>query len=300
MQQESGDAAVIRELAERLLGVRYPFGPLEAQRARLLPGALPDGLPLDLPLPAGGRLIGSAVQPQGPRPGAPPSGEGIDIVLDIPGSEAEILGFYDDTLGGLGWSVAAGPQLHQGGFQPFPMPPSRTFCQSPRGPWLSVRVLSEGSGPGDVRIHVNTATAGPCADQTGAQAGMPRPFRILPPLAAPSGVAMETLGGGGSESRVSSSGIATTTQGAVELERHFAGQFAVAGWVRQDGGVNGPLAWSTWRSTGEGDWHGLLFVVEEPEHNQRFLHARAETDSPSGRGGWGTGPGMWTSARPLR
>jgi len=102
-------------------------------------------------------------------------------------------------------------------------------------------------------------------------------FDILPQLRAPPGVRLVSNGGGsaGSE-RASSEATAFTDQGAGELEAYFADQLAAAGWTRFDGGTDGPLAWSTWRLPREGDWQGLLFVLESAE-GRRDLYLRAGT-----------------------
>lgn len=294
MQQSEGTAA-IRELAERLIGARYPFLPQAAQRARLFPGELPDSLALDLPLPPNSQLIGSASEPASPSPGAPPSGEHINIVVDAPGTADELLGFYERELVARGWFVAPTEVFRPGGFDAMQRPPSRTFCRSPRGPSLSVRVLPLAE-TNDIRIQIDTASPGPCANPAGARMGMPVGGQMLPALTAPAGVYMETLSGGGSQSRWSSNATAETDMPAAELEAHFAQQLAAAGWTRRDGGLTGPLAWSIWTSPGDGNWRGYLYVLEEPEPNRRWLHVRAELPGQGWSGGGATG---WVSTTGL-
>ena len=296
--QQPDDLTLLRELAERLLGAPFPFFTGEAPRARLFPGSLPADLPLDLPLPPGSRLIGSAVTPRASRPGARPAGEGFEIVLDAPGAGADTLAFYERALTERGWSAPAAPQIERhGGFTPMPMPPSRIFCRSPRGPWLSVRVSPRSTGPSEVRIHLDTATPGPCAAPRGPL-GLPPGADLLPALSAPAGVPLDTLGGGGGGTLWHSNAIAWTEQRVAELEAHFGGQLAAAGWTRRDGGVNGPLAWSTWTLATDADWQGLLFVLEEPVPGRRWLHVRAELQTQAGLGGgagWTSlGPGGWS------
>ena len=58
--QPAGQTAQLRELAERLLLPPYPSPDGQGRTAHLLPGQLPDTLPLALPVPPGSRLVGSA------------------------------------------------------------------------------------------------------------------------------------------------------------------------------------------------------------------------------------------------
>src|SRR5581483_3074849 len=61
---ESQDAALLAELAQR-----WRVGPTGAVRAanvrQLLPGQLPDAMPLTVPIPAGSRLVGSVLRGAG-------------------------------------------------------------------------------------------------------------------------------------------------------------------------------------------------------------------------------------------
>lgn len=43
------------------------------------------------------------------------------------------------------------------------------------------------------------------------------------------------------------------------------------------GGANGPLAWSTWKVPGEGDYQGFLSVLGTPSQNRKDLHVQVES-----------------------
>ena len=150
-------------------------------------------------------------QPGSARPGAPITGELFDIIFDAPGAAEDILGFFEHALVDRGWSVAdiRRPAMG-GGFEMMRMAPSRTFCRSPRGPSLSVRVLPVTAGTNDVRIHIDTASPGPCATPPGGANGHASwPSASAGPF-APAGVFMEGFGGGGSESHWTSNATAET------------------------------------------------------------------------------------------
>jgi hypothetical protein len=94
------DDALLRELAERLLSQTAgpPGQPIPTPQ--LLPGALPDDLPLTLPVPPGGRLLGSVAR----------RADGTlftaDIVYDAPGAATDVVALYERALAPQGWAAA--------------------------------------------------------------------------------------------------------------------------------------------------------------------------------------------------
>src|SRR5262245_21519691 len=150
-------SAPLQTLAERLLAppVVGPDG--QRHTVRLLPGQLPSGLPLALPIPPQSHLVGSLLY----------SVEGkvmnASVVLDVPGAGAEVPALYQQALPGHGWQMRvqdlhAAPQRSATahGFQP-PSPPALeqlplVFCHSPTGPWLSVATFPGATGFTDVRL----------------------------------------------------------------------------------------------------------------------------------------------------
>jgi hypothetical protein len=80
--------------------------------------------------------------------------------------------------------------------------------------------------------------------------------------------------------------VAQTDISAADLEADLSLQLEDAGWTKVDGGIDGPAAWSTWDVPADGNWQGLLFIVELPAENQRALSIRAYSTS----GGFGPGP----------
>jgi hypothetical protein len=104
----------------------------------------------------------------------------------------------------------------------------------------------------------------------------------LPALRAPDGVVLQSSGSSMGGPRQQSDAIANTSKTSAELESFFAQQLAAAGWTRVAGGANTPLAFSTWKVPGDGDWQGVLIVIEMPSKDRRSLMLRAE--SPTGVG----------------
>ncbi|MBX6378668.1 MAG: hypothetical protein IRY95_08985 [Clostridia bacterium] len=291
------EARQVRELAQRLLS----FGPRvpgeEAVTVDLLPGQLPEGLPVDLPVPPGGRIVGSAARHRG--------GEfiGATVVLDLPVSDpaaggAEAVAFVQQALEQQGWRPASAGRPH-GGFQP-PVVAGGLFCQGEAGPWfLNLSAFQGTAGTADVRVYVekDLVHGGPCARRLELEPRVPPGSDRIPPLYAPAGVSLEGVGGGGSGNQWRSEATARTTMPVAELEAHFARQLQAAGWVRQAGGADGPLAWSLWAVPGEGEWRGFLYALEGPGDGRRSLLVEVAAGDPSAAGGGGAaGAGMTTAA----
>jgi hypothetical protein len=268
-----------QELATRLLLPGY-YGQQDNAKyeLRLFPAALPPDPKIDLPQPSGARLIGSSLRL---RNGAPAS---LDVVLDVPASTADVAGLFERELGKLGWSVAPnrGPS-NQGGFVPAVVTSNRMFCKGENPPWYSITVFAPPSAPFDVRAHIDfihpaigtgNTYVGPCSTQNVPP--MSGGLNKLPALRAPDGVLLRGgMGGMSGNDRQTSEANATTKLTANDLETAFAQQLAAAGWTRVARGADGPVAWSTWKLPGEGDWRGVLFI-NETGADRRSLMVRAE------------------------
>jgi hypothetical protein len=267
------------ELASRLLSPSYmPDG--AAYEVRLFPTQLPADPKIDLPEPAGARLVGSALRLRNGKAAS------LDVVVDVPAGTADVIGFYERELTKLGWSPAPnrGPSSQGGGFvQTFPGT-NRMFCKGENPPWYSVNIYTPPSAPIDVRAHVEFTNpnalaggsyVGPCSPTPqGVQIG--GGLNKLPALRAPDGVVLRGgMGGSSGMDRQTSEAGATTKLSANDLETQFAQQLAAAGWTRIARGADGPVAWSTWKIPGDGDWRGLL-LVNETSADRRSLLVRAE------------------------
>jgi hypothetical protein len=314
--QQSDDVPVPMALALRLAqgSLYYGYaGPSDEPSLTILPGALPDDLPLRIPMPPGGRLLGSVVSVAPsfiavsfgggrPRP-RPRGGDLVTVYLDVPGGAERILASFEQPMAEQGWRPPAiDPDSVMrrrmgrggGGFQstgaPFYVPPSRTFCASERGPSLRVVVNLRDAGPQDVRLYLSLFDTGQCAESADDDddAYMPqfRITRMLPVLQPPMGVEMWGGGGGGSDQDWHTDATAHTDMDAAALVAHFGGQFRAAGWTQRDEGVNGALAWSRWTSE-DGRYEADLWVIEAPEPGERYLRLRAQRAEPGSSHGAG-------------
>jgi hypothetical protein len=275
----------LAELAARLISPPYPMPDGSTQKVTLHPGAMPPNAGFDLPVPTGAHLVGSVLRQ---RTGANPS---FDVVLDVPGGPDDVTSFYERELAKKGLTPPPIPQQMQpGGFQGTVGPAKgSTFCKGDSLPAVSVSVFSRQGAANDVRVHFEPAQTGsaqqfmgsPCSQKGG---GPPQgmPAQRLPALRAPDGVLLQAMGSSMGGPRQQSDAMATTSKGAAELESFFEQQLAAAGWTRVAGGANAPLAFSTWKVPGDGDWQGVLIVIEMPAKDRRSLMLRAE--SPTGFG----------------
>jgi hypothetical protein len=253
------EAAVVRALAERLLG----------RDVRLVPGETPEGLSLDVPVPLGGRLLGSVVRPGVPRAPATSAGEQVEVVLEAPGEAPALLAFYEEALARQGFAVAPvfGRQ-RPGGFLPSPgWTASPLYCRSEEGPGVSVSVYHEEGRPRDVRVRIEAAPFPPC---TGSGPGVLTPSgetMELPLLSPPPDTQLQPGSSGPGVRGMEA--IADTALSGAALEAHYAAQLEAAGWILRQRGGDGPLAWSAWLAPGAGERHGLLSVVEWPPGQDR-------------------------------
>ncbi|MBI2760974.1 MAG: hypothetical protein HYX51_06065 [Chloroflexi bacterium] len=277
----SADAERLRELAERLLTPPVLGPGAEPVTVRLLPGELPPDAPFAVAaaLPPGGRVVGSVVRRTGDAPA------GATAILDVPGTAAEILNTADRALTARGWTEAPGGGP-PGGLQPALVPIGRLYCESDAGPSLSVTVTPRVTGPSEVRLSLETLFAFQC----GGFGGRPPGAELLPPLTAPAAIRLLPSNplqplAGGKPALSSSDAIAETDLGVAELEGHFAGQLASAGWTLLERGTAGPVAWSTWTVPGAGEWLGVLFVIEGPGAGRRAIHVQVATAAAPPRPG---------------
>jgi hypothetical protein len=290
--QPVDDPAVLRELAEGLLTPAYLSTGGTAQQVQLLVGTVPAGFP-SLPVPPGGRLVGSSLRTAGGELAQ------ADVLNVAPGAEQEIAAFYEQALPPTGWTPPAGsstpPSVSMGGFLPASpfTTPSATYCRAEPEPWLTLSVVPHGVGQSAVRASYQTRLSypvspaqfsGPCTPRSSPVPSAPASFTamtVLPRLTPPPGIPLQGGGGTGSEGQATSEVIATTAMSPGELVAYFGPQLEAAGWVQQAGHLEGPVAYSLWTAPpaepGEAAWQGTLIGVTAPGADRRRLVLRVES-----------------------
>jgi hypothetical protein len=253
------EAALLRVLAERLLG----------PGVRLVPGATPDNLPLDVPAPPGGRLLGSVVRPGAQFAPASTAREHVEVVLEAPDEPPAVLAFYADSFARQGFTVAPvfGRQ-GQSGFLPSPgWVQSPLYCRSEEGPGVSIAVFRDQDHPSDVRVRFEGPPFPPC---TASGPGvLPPPAEVVElPLLVPPPDAQVQPGSSGAGVR-GMEALVETALSAAALEAFYAAQLEAAGWTLRERGGDGPLVWSAWLVPGVGDRQGFLSVLAWPPGQNR-------------------------------
>jgi hypothetical protein len=267
----------VEELARRLLspGALQPG----AETIRLLPGAIPDGLPLPIPQPPGSRLLGSTIQ------GTERHTSSVTVMLDAVGSAPDLLVFYEEEFARLGFhppppNIAPGlPGERLFNYVPEGMVVTgyRGFCPSQVGLFLSTSVQTQPTGLSEVRVTISP-TPRSCGQPPEPPVGEWPRGSFLPWLQAPPGVQLSPGGMGYGTDHAENTYRLITTLSSAAIEARFAQQLAAEGWVRQRGRDDGPVAWSQWEAGrvqsprwGPGVWQGLLLVAQAPGENRRVL-----------------------------
>jgi hypothetical protein len=281
------------EFALRL--ATYP-GDSRTQKAQLLPGQLPDQLPVDIPFPEGSRVLGSLIS----------NPESINMFLDTHLSPEQVLTFYRQRMEALGWQTTDIFQPNRGGLMPTGARSrggNETFYKGLRDPSLTVNglgissawvdefnrnrsgpVLTVNAYPGkgsttDLRLNLNMNGPFP--------PGPPRHMRglpsrnivsLLPALEAPEGSNMTGGGSGGSLNGAHSEITIETNIDLSTLAVHYKTQLEQAGCVLTEEGQNGSLAWITWTLKEDDElWHGFFFILKELDQ-EYYLNMRMKSD----------------------
>jgi hypothetical protein len=258
------------ELLHRLMTSSPPFTPLE-RAVELVVGGLPAALVDEVPLPSGGRLVGSQLTSHQGRLSE------LQVVLDVRGSTAEALRACERELRERGWDPVEdlpGP-MHHGGFVSGAAGDTRMLRRGGQGPilWVAAGTIDETLT--DLRVRLDWQMPRHLEERGGRGMQLPSLNR-MPRLHPPKGVAMEPRGGAGGVGWFSSQGQVGTDLSVPELEAHFASQLVEAGWTRVSGRADEVLGWSSWSLPGEGEWGGLLIVLAAFGTRERSLILRVE------------------------
>lgn len=233
----------------------------------LLPGLLPSGLPLELPLPEEATVIGSLLRHN-------TEGRILEarVVLDSALSTRDIIAFYEEALLAEGWTgrETTPPQ----GFVPRQADRSARFCASERGPFLQVDTSFARGQPTDVELTLTLANAQ--RDCAAVAATLIRPLLTLAPLPllnAPAGSDITAHGVSQFADQASSSALLVTDQSLNELLSHYEAQLEEDGWRRVDGAITKLGAQSRWTASGgsETDWTALFSIADPADPEGRYF-----------------------------
>lgn len=275
MAFDQGSFDDLKELAQRLLSHPFPDGPASVE---ILVGRLPQSAAIDLPIPDGGRLLGSAAHTVDQRPML------VTAELAGEGSPNETLSSYELKLGQAGWSRFEGFGGPRGGFVPSGVPGlGHSYRRGNEGPLLMVSFTETADRLWNVRLRLDWNMPRHIGSYRG---GGPAGAERIPPLTAPPHSNLQPRGGGGGDGTWNSYATLKTAMQVTEIEAHFAEQLTHAGWRRLVGTADDMVAWSSWVLPGDGEWRGVLLVVAPFGNDQRSLTLQIESAERWGGSGW--------------
>ena len=271
--QTPGEENQLEQFVLRLLAP-----PLDQRnhQPRLFPGTLPEDLPIDVPVPENGRVLGTLVR----------SAEQIEIVLESNLTPEEVVAFYRTQLASQGWSEPEDfMRPHMGGFTHAGFGPHNyiTFCQGV-GASLTLNIAQRENAVSDIRVHINLSSEGnPCNQQRRLRHQRYGHYDMLPPLAPPAGTQQRGGGGSSGDTEAHSTATLKTDLALDALIQHYSEQLSKSGWTRSSEGTSGPIAWHTWKFTDEDQqsWNGMFFILHKPDKAQEYaLYVWAELEQP--------------------
>ena len=273
------------EFALRL--ATYPGDP-HTQNAQLLPGRLPDELPISIPFPEGCLVRGSLIR----------NAESINMFLDTHLSPEQVLTFYQQRMQAADWQTTDMYQPDRGGFISSGSRSrggSATFYQGLRervltdnalenalawedyhlnrnrsGPVLTVNAFPGRNNLTDLRLNLQMNgpyPPGPPPHRRGRPSR--NTFSMLPALEAPSGVIQIGGSTGSSPTGTHADTTLETDTDLSTLAAHYKAQLEQAGCVLTGESQNEPVAWNTWTLKEDNEqWFGFFMILKIP--NQQY------------------------------
>jgi len=260
------DTTTLNDLALRLIAPRFPGGP--SDEVQLLVGAIPDNFPATISLPKNSVIIGSLIE----------KNKVITVVLDAPLAATDVINYFSNHLMGMGWHALDYSPI--GGFQVtgHPLRTHVILCPKVRGPALSIQATAITDAISDVRLFLHID---PYYSPCGVQRIDEKVAQALPTLISPQGASLMLEGSGSGNGHAYSRAALESDFNLVDVASHYTVQLERARWHRQDEGLTGPLAWSTWKYSSEEQVgsQGFLYlhVLQRPEVPNQYIldiHAR--------------------------
>lgn len=254
-----GDEPTLRELvgflAQMMLGV-------DDGGMTVWVGALPDEMPLPLPLPDDARVVGSIhIEAR-----QVPFQTNVLVGTDL--SPEDVMAFYEEAASGGDWALFEYPGMG-GGFTDHAFE-STAFCYRD-AIGVDVSAQERADGTTFVRFYIQEGASVQCEgypenETIGA-------FAVLPQLENPEGVTIRGHQGGGgggggpNVQRIASNSVTLATElspGAlIEL---YNAQMVEAGWQLVTTEAADGFAWSGWTLVDDSDvfWSGVLTLTVNP------------------------------------
>ncbi|HEX2349527.1 MAG TPA: hypothetical protein VHI51_13935 [Ktedonobacterales bacterium] len=261
------------DLAQRLLAMTYHC---DTGLLRLLPGALPDGLPFELPLPDGARILGalsvaSRDQPDQHRPLA-------TILMEMPHTAEQGAQRLSVALEAQGWAQNIMPPRMCGGFaHVMPNHQFMRFALAASDYTLTISPLP-------------SANVQPTTFSIMAQRDWPRQIHdyfhdqreLIPMLLPPAGATQQSGDGGGGSGRRYVNAYLSTDAPIAEVMATYDRQLERANWRRRSSETSRSVGGSYWSfSDNEGtEWRGSLAVFGDPDRPRDYMaFLQIETDA---------------------
>jgi hypothetical protein len=215
---------------------------------QLLPGELPPGLPFDLPVPAGSRIVGSLRQ--GPE---------MTVLLDVAREPRAVTAWYREQFSGQGWRAWSVDSMFErtDGEEDIPRPEATlTLCRSAAGPRLFVDARPNGDGTTAVELRIDLQPAAedceePPADVFDADDPWAMSDERLEMMGIPSGSQRRGGGSGWGGGQAYRHVELDSTLEPAAIAAHYREEWLGHGWTLVAEEVNGPVAWSVWTGSNE-------------------------------------------------
>ena len=263
--EEENQSITIREPSAEELAIRYleaPYlGETELQKVQLIPGKLPEQMPVQLPLPRGSEIFGSVLLGE----------TEIGVVVDSDLDAEEVMAFYRQALASQNWTEMDVSGMERGFME---WSTGSFFCQGSNNTSIAIAAYPQENGS-EIRLDISTdPECSPCSFS-----GSDDWLKPIPKLVAPRNASLSNqnfMTGCGNQVTISADVITELNSSA--LAAHFADQLIAANWTATSQEESGPAAWSTWEFEDEEDliWDGFLTVLEVPgSEDKRFVMMQA-------------------------
>lgn len=215
------------------------------ERPLLLPGALPDDIPLTVPMPEGATLVGSRVSEQD-----------VEIYVDSALSPDEALDYYKGAFSSMGWRV----RLSQRN-EPFAtlaekfgdddegwLEEDEAFVSPDERFEISVTAYETADAVTSVLLTINDVQRK--EEESGEEAATWM-VEVLPDLPAPRGAESWETAFFGSPDAAGRYMVIASVLDTQRFAAHYAEEIASEGWTGTDSETGMRSAWSTWEREDE-------------------------------------------------